>query len=188
MTSQEAILLSFVQGEDGTEWARKMYGWSKDKGDDQTVDVCDWTGIDCDDEENEGVITKINLSQTNLLATIPAELSLLTSLKKLDLSGNLIMGPIPPEVARLPALEEVVLSKNQLNGPIPTFASLELRILDVEQNKLSQQFPDGFGENHPKMINLNLVGNDLTGTIPDSFLHMENLVWLQLSENHFHGT
>lgn len=76
--SQKQIILTLVQGTEGSAWTKKLEeGWIDAYGDD---DVCYWSGINCD-AETETIVEGIRLPDSSFVGTIPSELGLLTSLK-----------------------------------------------------------------------------------------------------------
>jgi Leucine-rich repeat (LRR) protein len=135
-----------------------------------------------------GVITDINVPGTYLMATIPPEFGLLTTLRRLDISSNLIFGTIPQDVASLPHMEIYNMSHNQISGNFPRFASKKLQAIDVYDNRLMGGLHADIGFDHPSMTNLNLQHNRLLGTIPESISNMKNLQYLTLTENSFYGS
>lgn len=131
-------------------------------------------------------MTDIQVQGTFLMATIPPELGMLTTLRVFNISNNLIYGGIPDDVAALPQLEAFDARQNQIKGELPRFASLELRVLSLEENRLGGTIPDSLGELN-QLRNLNLIGNRFVGPIPSSLTRLENLEYLQLSHNRLHG-
>ena len=158
------ILLRLVQGNEGKVWANQVtrIGWKKDTSEEYTP-VCQWSGVICNDSNDETIITEIDLSDTTLIGTIPPELGQLTSLRKLDLSLNLIRGPIPTSIEQLPYLEVLDLSENQLSGVFPKFESRSLRSLNLSYNRLTGTLHKDLGVAYPDMTDLDLMENQLTG-------------------------
>lgn len=184
---QEEILLSLVQGKNGVKWADAQVGWKKQEDSPEGAyenDPCTWTGVSCE----SGAVTDIQVQGTFLMATIPEELGMLISLRVFNVSSNLIFGTIPADVAALPNLEALDIRHNQVNGPIPHFGSTALRVLALEDNRLSGTIPEALGDSHPELRDLNLIDNRLVGPIPSSLAKLNNLVYLQLSGNSLHGS
>ncbi|KAK3198573.1 hypothetical protein Dsin_021988 [Dipteronia sinensis] len=73
-------------------------------------------------------------------------------------------GVLPPEVVRLPFLQEIDLTRNYLNGSIPP-----------EWGSL-------------KLVNISLIGNQLTGPIPKALANISTLTSLTLEFNHLSGS
>ena len=71
---------------------------------------CTWYGVSCDRYEN--VISKIDLSNNNLVGSIPKEIGEIRGLEHLILSGNNLGGNIPLQIVQLNLLETLDLSNN----------------------------------------------------------------------------
>ncbi|CAB9511152.1 Leucine Rich Repeat [Seminavis robusta] len=99
----------------------------------------------------------LSLGSNSLVGTIPSELGNFPNMKVLDLSSNALVGPIPSELARVP-MRLVSLQNNQLTGTLP--AEFDPR----------SSGPQGA---------LNIVGNNLTGSIPEGlcFLMSPSCNW-----------
>jgi len=182
-SSQEQILLSLIQGEDGQLWAEDKVGW-KPKG---SLHVCEWEGVYCNPNDNI-VLTKILLSSSNLKATIPTEMGLLTSLTHLSMAQNFIYGSIPESVSTLPNLVTINFSGNHITGSVPLFSSTALQHLDLSTNRLNGIVPNDIGVNHEEMIVFDVSENKISGQLPESFSNMFDLEKLSLSYNKFTGT
>jgi len=204
---EATILRTLVQGEEGKEWAdERKKGWSKKS----TVAVCDWDGIECENEE--GSVLSIRLPQTDLLATIPTELALLSTLNSIDLQENMLQGTIPSDLASMKNLTKIILKKNKLKGILPRFESQQLQLLDLSHNQLSGEIPHDLGEDcvllkyidlqHnqfvgflpfgledlPELETISISYNNLTGTLPAYLSGMNNLKFLYLNHNRLVGT
>ena len=103
---------------------------------------------------------------------------------------NQVFGTIPKEVARLPNVEEIDLGLNKIIGTIPDFTSPMLKKIILDGNDMEGPLPDI--SNSPPfkiMQEFNVMGNQLTGTIPPSlFEQMPRLSVISLSNNYFSGT
>jgi len=107
--SQRDILRIFYE-------STSQRGWSGGSDwDDSTKDVCQMTGITCDDHEN---IIKIGLKNRNLSGTIPDAIGFLSFLETLDLSDNNLEGFIPSDL-RWTSLTRLDISGNKLRGVLP---------------------------------------------------------------------
>ena len=159
------------------------------------------------DDDEEFPTKIINLSENNLIGSIPTNIDLLVSLVSFDVSGNDLTGVLPPQLGNLPELQSLYLSKNpkltpgqipdlrdcqyltelsmaatRLTGSIPEWIGTSLsslQLLDLHENQLGKSIP----------INLNRLGdlsvlmlnrNMLTGTIPTEFANLENLGMLHV--------
>jgi Leucine rich repeat len=106
---------------------------------------CDWYSTRRNETcAPEDLLVALSLRDNQLSGTIPAEISLLTSLKYLELSGNYIRGTIPREIDRIASLSRLILSDNDMTGSLP----------------------HALGKLH-KLTHIDLSGNGFTGSIPE---------------------
>ncbi|KAK7307288.1 hypothetical protein VNO77_40209 [Canavalia gladiata] len=77
-----------------------------------------WQGIACDGSNGSSVITKLDLSSSNLKGPIPSMVTEMTNLKKLNLSHNSFVGYIPSFLLSS-LLISIDLSYNDLMGSLP---------------------------------------------------------------------
>ncbi|XP_030954195.1 probable LRR receptor-like serine/threonine-protein kinase At1g53430 isoform X2 [Quercus lobata] len=104
-------------------------------------------------------------------------------LKRLNLSGVL-----PADFGNLTNLQELDLTFNYINGSIPSsFSRLPLVILSLLGNRLSGEIPNGIGE-IGSLEELVLEANQLDGHLPENLGNLSNLKRLVLSANNFTGT
>ena len=89
----------------GANWTDNT-GWLGDEGTE-----CSWFGISCVD----GIVTQIDLSDNNLVGTIPSELHRLVDMTTLDLSDNLLTARMPSAIYRMSALETLDVTGNNLS-------------------------------------------------------------------------
>lgn len=148
MKANEDILLSLIQGRPGYEFSTGAIGWTRG------TDACTWLGIACDDET--GSVREISLTGYKLEATLPSDLSELTTLEVISLSDCGIIGAIPSEVAEMSLLREIDLSLNQLTGTVPHFASTQLAVLSIPNNMLSGPMPILGHVERSNLITINL--------------------------------
>lgn len=178
IVTQEEILLSLLQGEDGKVWGFER-GWKFSTKD----TVCGWEGVECDN----GSVTSIVISESDLSATIPSSFSQLSELKVIDLSHNMIRGTIPPGLSNLQKLETIIMSQNLLTGLLPRFTSTKLKTLDLTSNKLTGMMPEDMVS--PDSVEEIMLGhNILSGTIPTDITKMSKLVVVDISGNNLSGT
>lgn len=118
---------------------------------------------------------------SNLLTTLPQELSELQALAILDVHDNKLQALPAEAVASWDKLEKLDASHNELGSLPEALCSLEfLTALLLQHNKL-QRLPDGFA----KLTNLQVLDlshNDLT-TLPHGFGNLQKLQRLNLSYN-----
>ena len=167
-----------------------------------SIPIGNWSGVTLGSTPQR--VTDLNLRNTGLMGTIPAELSTLAKLERLDLGVNLtcdsngcrpeppsvnqLTGSIPAELGNLANLTWLSISGNQLTGSIPAeLGSLaNLTWLSISGNQLTGSIPAELG-NLTNLESLWLWGNQLTGSIPVEFGSLANLQNLYLSDNQLTG-
>jgi hypothetical protein len=102
-------------GLDGDNWSNRQVWLSSD-------DICDWfftaTGAPCNDQ---GLLQRLELQNNNLRGYLPEEIRLLSeSLVVLDVSQNQLLGSVPESVGELTSLSAFRLEANGLTGSIPS--------------------------------------------------------------------
>jgi len=108
--------------------------------------------------------------------------------QELDLSNNNLVGTIPSEIGDLAALTRLLMQNNQLSANIPATVGNLSNLLQIWlfSNQLSGQLPSEIG-NLSQLTHLGIGGNQLTGTIPASYGNMSNLGFLALKNNNLFG-
>ncbi|KAL5548572.1 hypothetical protein UlMin_003803 [Ulmus minor] len=115
----------------------------------------------------------------------------------LDLRSNLLQGPLP-----IPPLNTTVfsISNNQLTGEIPSLICnmSSLQVLDLSKNRFHGILPPCIGnlqknstfaeENSNSLRLLNLNGNQLEGSLPQTLLNCKSLQVLDLGNNQINDT
>ena len=81
-------------------------------------------------------------SSTNLSRSLPTELGKI-SLATLVLDGSEIKGSIPSTLCNLKNARVISMSSNKLSGGIPRCAMPELSVLNLANNSLTGELPDG---------------------------------------------
>ncbi|CAI5500802.1 unnamed protein product, partial [Closterium sp. Naga37s-1] len=129
---------------------------------------CSVPGIYCD---YRGMVNSLDLGGRSLAGcSIPYSISKLSALTKLSLANNKLMGTIPDSISTLTKLWKLELWKNQLSGSIPSgiMQLPRLAYLGLSQNQLSGSIPGMTTESAHNYLNLQLQGNQLSGTLPPS--------------------
>ncbi|ARK12847.1 cellulose binding domain-containing protein [Fibrella sp. ES10-3-2-2] len=128
---------------------------------------CGWYGVTCDDN---GRVTKLNLTGNNLVGTLPTSLLVITSLQSLELGANTLTGGIPTGIGNLTALQTLNLSRTQLGGPIPVSLGglTRLQNLLLNESALNGSLPASLGM-LTQLQNLQLYANQLGGCFPASY-------------------
>ena len=103
-----------------------------------TKPTCDWDVVSCDDL-NAKFVEKLDLSNQDLIGTVPTEIGLLKTLQNLNLSHNALSGTINANsFIPLPNLNHLDLSANEFEGDIPIslLQMNTLRTLILRNNSL----------------------------------------------------
>lgn len=139
----------------------------------------------------------LNLAQNSLDGSLPASLASLALLRTLDVTGNFLSGQIPDNFAfgaSRAALRELRLGENQLNGTVPAFGDWSgsnsspprgdhrLAFLDLSGNKLSGTIPQSLGK-LSRLRLLDLSFNNLTGNLPTELSRLTEMKSINLGHN-----
>ena len=146
-----------------------------------TAPLGDWYGVTTD---SDGQVTELNLSNNNLIGSIPAELRNLVNLDQLYLRLNALSGSIPAELGQLTNLRRLNLNYNALSGSIPAELGqlTNLQYLYLQGNALSGPIPAEVGRLTQLQL-LDLHNNDLSGPIPAEVSALAALKDLKLYNN-----
>ncbi|XP_010257264.1 PREDICTED: probably inactive leucine-rich repeat receptor-like protein kinase At5g06940 [Nelumbo nucifera] len=132
----------------------------------------------------------LNLSNNLIWGTIPDQISQFSSLRVLDFSRNHVEGKIPYGLGSLKSLQVLNLGSNLFSGSVPSFVFgnlSELVVLDLSENPfLVSEIPSEIGK-LAKLKKLLLQRSGFYGGIPDSFLGLQGLEILDLSQNNLTG-
>ncbi|XP_015967144.2 receptor-like protein EIX2 [Arachis duranensis] len=114
------------------------------------------------------------------------------SLQELDLSYSQIIGSIPDDLSIFPFLKDLSLDFNQLRGKIADNIRLpsQLKALSISSNSIEGGIPKSFG-NICTLESLDLSYNNMIGELPVAIQHLSgcsSLQYLDLSNNKFNGT
>ncbi|KAI3721125.1 hypothetical protein L2E82_32129 [Cichorium intybus] len=109
----------------------------------------------------------LNLSQNNLIGSLPIEVGDLKMLTSLDLSNNNLSGNIPSSLAGCTSLSFLSLKGNLFHGMVPpSLSSLRgVVTLDLSHNNLSGKIPR-FLERLIVLEYVNISFNDFEGEVP----------------------
>ncbi|XP_052177422.1 probable leucine-rich repeat receptor-like serine/threonine-protein kinase At3g14840 [Diospyros lotus] len=103
------------------------------------------------------------------------------------LKAQNLNGTLPTELVNLPYLQEIDLSRNYLNGTIPPeWGTTQLINISLIVNRLTGSIPKELG-NISALANLTVEFNQLSGLIPPEIGNLSRLEKLHLSSNNFTG-
>lgn len=171
-------LKNFLQGNN------PIYRGSYARWNESETSPCHWHGIGCNDD---GRVTFVDLSGSNISGAIYPNFSLLTELAYLNLSANTIGGLIPSDLNKCVNLRYLNLSYNILDGELNMTGLNNLEMLDVSLNRFVGDFRSNFPAICENLVTLNISTNSFTGEIAGSFDRCPKLQYLDLSSNHFSG-
>ena len=173
------VLIALYRSTNGDYWTYNS-NWLSD------APLNTWHGVTTDEN---GRVTRLELSYNGLSGTIPSELGTLLHLERLLLNGNNLSGQIPPELGSLIKLTGLSLCCNSLSGTIPLELGnlINLSFLSLNDNQLEGVIPSELG-NLTNLTSLSLFSNQLRGTIPLELGKLTNLTELSLDSNQLHGT
>uniref|UniRef100_A0A7N0U1Z0 non-specific serine/threonine protein kinase n=1 Tax=Kalanchoe fedtschenkoi TaxID=63787 RepID=A0A7N0U1Z0_KALFE len=158
-------------------------------------------------------LSHLDISSNNFSGSFPSLGASCLSLQHLDLSGNKFAGPVGSGIASCTQLRLLNLSSNQFTGSLPTLASKSVESVYLSNNDFSGEIPSTLAQVCGRLLELDISGNALSGTVPaslgsclmlsylnvasnnltgelpiDVFLKMKNLNKLSVSFNQFTGT
>ncbi|KAK9152561.1 hypothetical protein Sjap_000041 [Stephania japonica] len=136
-----------------------------------------------------GKLTKLDLSSNKLTGRVPDSLCFGRKLAVLILLNNFLFAPLPSDLGNCTTLVRVRLGQNYLSGAIPHgFLNLpELSLMELQNNYLTGGFAEEPSRVAPKLGQLNLSNNRLSGPLPSSIGKFSGLQILLLSGNQFTG-
>jgi hypothetical protein len=127
--AERNVLLAIYDDGDGANWTHND-GWGGASGTE-----CGWYGISCDGAGDH--ITMIDLSENNLIGTLPTSLQDLTQLQYFSTYSNALGGTLPA-IAGMTQLVVFLVSNNQISGAIPALDGLDsLQYFIVDGNRLT---------------------------------------------------
>ncbi|KAF5948610.1 hypothetical protein HYC85_014567 [Camellia sinensis] len=96
-------------------------------------------------------------------------------------------GILPPELVKLPHLQEFDISRNYVNGTIPPeWGSLPLVDISLLGNRITGSIPSQIG-NITTLNSLILEFNELSGDLPQELGNLSSITRLYLTSNNFSG-
>ncbi|XP_043703881.1 receptor-like protein 9b [Telopea speciosissima] len=155
----------------------------------------------------------LNMSTNKLEGFIPPSFGNLRFIATLDLSNNYFVGEIPyrltqnntdlislilsnnylhamPRNFNLTGLQVLSLDGNIFTRPFPITPSSvpSLLLLDISRNSISGNIQDWLPSTFPYLVSLLMRENHFVGVLPASLCQMQQLHYLDLSNNHLFGS
>ena len=194
--SQMFALEALYRSTNGAGWTLSSgsgaWNFSKSAEGRYLCDPCTsgWYGLQCNSTGTTETpsLSSLSLSSSNLLGTIPAEISALTGLRNLDLSVNSLEGTVASELYSLTGLQYLDLDGNSLSGTIASEIShlIALRYLYLNDNSIGGAIPSELGR-LTLLSSLDLSKNILSSTVPPAFWQLTRLTTLSLYRNKLWG-
>nr|GLL35397.1 leucine-rich repeat receptor-like protein kinase PXC2 [Ipomoea trifida] len=135
-------------------------------------------------------LTLLDLSFNSLEGAISESfLSCLPNLQVLGLSHNFLTLSLSSDWIPPFHLKVMKLSSCNLGPNFPTWlhTHMDFEYLDISCNRIRDFIPDWFWDLSDQLRYLNLSYNSLSGTLPNTTLHLENNCQIDLSYNEFAG-
>ncbi|XP_048537170.1 tyrosine-sulfated glycopeptide receptor 1-like [Triticum urartu] len=129
----------------------------------------------------------LELSFNEFSGNIPPGLSNCSVLELLGAGYNNLNGTLPDELFKVTSLEHLSLPSNGLEGAINGISKLKnLITLDLGGNGLSGSIPESIGD-LKRLEELHLEHNNMSGELPPALSNCTNLVTIDLKSNQFIG-
>ncbi|CAL4971353.1 unnamed protein product [Urochloa decumbens] len=131
----------------------------------------------------------LELSYNQLSSTVPNGLGNCSALRVLKAGHNNLSGSLPDELFNATSLEHLAFPNNYLNGVLDGSPIINLRnlaTLDLGGNILTGSIPDSIGQ-LKKLEELRLDRNSMSGELPSSLGNCTNLIIIDLKANNFSG-
>lgn len=121
-------------------------------------------------------LTHLSLAFNQFTGSLPDYLGRMPNLLHLSLSENLFEGRIPSAIESLPNLQFIAINGNELTGGIDSFFQLtSLEEIYMGFNSLSDSFSNASFNKLSNLRILDMNNNKLSGPLPDALWALENL-------------
>ncbi|KAL9689695.1 hypothetical protein QQ045_010084 [Rhodiola kirilowii] len=130
-------------------------------------------------------LTHLDISSNNFSASFPSLNCL--SLQHLDLSSNKFSGQIRDHLASCTQLRLLNLSSNKFTGEIPSLGGRNLSFVYLSNNDFTGLIPSTLADVCGSLVELDLSGNALSGSIPASLGSCSVLSYFSVASNNLSG-
>lgn len=124
----------------------------------------------------------LEISRSQLTGQLPADLGQLTRLQRFAINSNALTGPVPDVFHLMPQMNALILSNNDFTGSLPSLPP-DIDFFYAQDCSFSGPLPSSWA-NHPNISNINLQGNQLTGSF-DLLASWTKLNTLTLNQNNW---
>ena len=132
-------------------------------------------------------LSRLDISNSKILDTLSNSNWIFSSqFLFMNLSHNQINGHVPNLSMEFSFFLVIDLSSYKLEGEIPRFL-FKVSHLDLSKNMFSKQVRSLCTTTNGNFNFLDLSNNQLSGELPDCWMHFEGLKILNLANNQFHG-
>jgi hypothetical protein len=108
---ERRALVALYQSTDGNHW-KNHDGWLGPLGTE-----CTWYGISCNPTFHEPTtVTEIELSENNLVGSLPEEIGQLTNIEDFSTHSNNLSGPVPAQIGKWSHLDRLIITGNHFSG------------------------------------------------------------------------
>ncbi len=178
-------LMKFYQSTHGENWKTNT-GW-KEGAAGANCDPCKWAFVKCNSANR---VTELNFkSGMGMNGAIPPEIGELTELTFLNINREPnLQGTLPDELAKLKKMKVLKIRSTGISGPIPPdIFQPKLEQLFLSRNMLSGTIPTQI-TNATRLYLLFLNYNQLSGPIPNQLYSMTKLTDLFVNDNQLTGS
>ncbi|KAL4591576.1 hypothetical protein LXL04_004545 [Taraxacum kok-saghyz] len=134
-------------------------------------------------------LTWFTVYDNKLTGGIPRVLGNITSMIRFSVASNLLGGSIPDTLGNWKSLTLLYLGNCNLSGIIPhsIFNLSLLTNFSLRENQLTSTLPSALCAMLPRLVYLQLWGNQFTGPLPPSLSNCSKLEHLEVQYNNFSG-
>ncbi|XP_031109463.1 leucine-rich repeat receptor-like protein kinase TDR [Ipomoea triloba] len=132
-------------------------------------------------------LCRVRIQNNNLNGSIPVGFGSFPNLTLMDISRNSFGGQIPRDLGNAGSLVNLNVSQNSFQGELPDniWKAPSLQVFSGSYSNLSGKIPDFKG--CQALANVELQGNNLTGSIPWDIADCQKLIMLNLGLNSLSG-